>query len=191
MKIRFRITIGLLFIAAGLLIGSGPYFANRQTSQLPKGQSVMGDVTSTPTQPLAPITGTPTKITLERLTIDLAVAPGYYNAKDKSWTLTGDKAHFATLSQPTNNSRGNTLIYGHNNKQVFGALSNVRAGDRVRILTDNGHIFVYEFVSAYTTNPEDSSIFNYQGSPTLTLQTCSGIWSQNRTLFSFRLVEAS
>jgi len=68
---------------------------------------------------------------------------------------------------------------------VFSTLNRIKPGDEAIITTDNGHRFTYKFRAAYETNPSDDSLFHYQGSPILTVQTCSGLWYQNRQLFTF------
>jgi hypothetical protein len=35
--------------------------------------------------------------------------------------------------------------------------------------------------------PTDATLFEYKGKPILTIQTCSGVWYQNRQLFTFDL----
>lgn len=192
MKLRFRATIGLLFLAAGLLLGSAPYLSSRNVRNQPaKGSAVMGAVTDTPWQAAgssAPISGKPNRIVIPSLAIDLDVVDGYYNSGDRSWTLTGDKAQFATITSPANNKEGNTFIYGHNTKKVFAALPGIKPNAEVFVYTDTNHQFTYRFTSSYETSPQDSSLFTYRGAPRLTLQTCTGLWYQNRSLFTFELV---
>lgn len=135
--------------------------------------------------------GKPISISLPSIAADLTVKDGVYNATSKTWSLSNDAAHYALMTPLANNMSGNTFIYGHNRKEVFAKLSTIRVGDRAYIKTDNGYTFVYRFRVAVETNPYDDSLFKYQGPPILTLQTCSGIWYQNRQLFTFDLVEVS
>ena len=93
--------------------------------------------------------------------------------------------HYAVNTPLANNREGNTFIYGHNRKDVFRKLSGVKAGDEAVITTDNGHTFVYRFKAAYETNPNDATVFQYQGPSILTVQTCSGMRFENRQLFTF------
>jgi LPXTG-site transpeptidase (sortase) family protein len=99
-------------------------------------------------------------------------------------------AQYATVTVQPNNKEGNTFIYAHNRVGVFHTLSRINVGDTVIITTDNGHTLTYKFRTSYETNPNDTSLFSYKGAPILTLQTCSGVWYQNRQLFTFDLVEA-
>lgn len=132
--------------------------------------------------------GKPVRLVIPSLGIDIAVEDGAYNPENGAWTLSNDKAHFALPSVESNTSGGNTLIYGHNRKGVFALLKNLKTGDQAIVITDNGIMFTYKFRSAEDVAPYDTAIFGYEGPPQLTLQTCSGIWMQDRRLHYFDLV---
>jgi LPXTG-site transpeptidase (sortase) family protein len=136
------------------------------------------------------IGGIPLRIVVAGRDIDLPVIMGSYDAKTGEWTLSNNKAQFATNSSVANNKVGNTFIYGHDIPQVFKRLESLKPGDTAQIYTDNGYVFTYAFRNAIDVNPSDTSIFNYSGPSILTLQTCSGIWSQTRHLMTFDFVEA-
>jgi sortase (surface protein transpeptidase) len=133
--------------------------------------------------------GLPVRVQVPSLDIDLAVAEGHFDTKTKQWTLSNEKAHYAVKTPKPNNAAGNTFIYGHNKPGVLKALAKIKQGAEVVIVTDTGSQFVYRFAGAYETHPDDDSLFNYQGKPMLTIQTCSGMWYQNRQLFTFDLQE--
>ncbi len=134
------------------------------------------------------IAGKPVRIALESLGIDLPVDDGFYEPSNNSWTLSGYHAQFAHPTPPANDKIGNTLIYGHNNKYVFGPLKRIQSGEIAKIYTDNGHVFSYEFQEATNLNPDDTTIFSYDGPPILTIQTCSGNWNEWRRLFRFKFI---
>lgn len=193
MRFRYQITICLLFILAGLALAYEPFIKKQpeaQTYVQSQTVQVLSESSETPVQTEL-IKGRPIKIEIPSLGINLSVIEGYYNSADKSWTLTNDKAQYAAITPLANNQSGNTFIYGHRLPQVFGNLSKIKPGDSVKLYTENGHTFEYSFKSARETNPQDSSLFRYQGPAILTLQTCSGLWDQNRTLYSFELVRSS
>jgi sortase (surface protein transpeptidase) len=135
------------------------------------------------------IEGKPVHLQIPSVGINLSVAEGRFNAATGKWTLSNDKAHYAVKTPLSNNARGNTFVYGHNRKEVFRALPKIQIGAEATIVTQNGRSFVYVFKGAYETTPDDNSLFEYQGAPILTLQTCSGVWNQNRQLFTFELKE--
>ena len=132
------------------------------------------------------IIGTPTRISVPRLGLDLPISDGHYEPTDGSWTLSDTSAHFALPSTLPNDKEGNTLIYGHNIPEVFSVLHNLQENDLVYLKTDAG-TFVYRFVSAEDYSPDQTDIFSYRGEPQLTLQTCTGVWNQLRRMFVFEL----
>ncbi len=132
-------------------------------------------------------TGLPVRIVLPTLDLDLPVDPGVYNPVDHSWNLAGLRAQFALISALANDyGGGDTFLYGHNNKHVFGHLVNLQPGDQALLYTDNGHVFSYTYDSLITTQPDDTSIFTYKGPTIMTIQTCSGNWFELRQLYKFR-----
>lgn len=198
MKLRFYLIIGVLFLLAGLLLDSQrfiQYWQIKDTELQSYGvaeaatrESISKDTskdTSSQTEPF--LSGEPKHITLPRLGISLEVKPGYYNATNQAWTLSNTYAHYAAVTTLANNRAGNTFIYGHNKDTVFKNLSGLKTGDTAIITTENNLTFIYTFTGQRTTNPSDVSLFSYVGKPILTLQTCSGIFSQNRQLFTFDL----
>jgi LPXTG-site transpeptidase (sortase) family protein len=140
------------------------------------------------TQPAGYIAGNPTSISIPSLNINLAVTPGYYDTESQQWTLTTNKVQFATITAQPNNLSGNTFMYGHARTNIFGSLPKIKAGAQAVVTTSNGHTFYYTLSSTRIVNPADSdSVFNYQGKPILTLQTCVGLLYQSRELLTFNL----
>jgi LPXTG-site transpeptidase (sortase) family protein len=134
------------------------------------------------------ISGQPVRLVISEAGIDLPVDEGYYRAEDNSWTLSATHAQFAMMSAISNNVSGNTFIYGHGTDAVFGALgANTPAPDtEALVYTDNNHIFSYRFDSTRKLTPKDTFVLDsYTGSPILTLQTCTGSFSEWRSMFQF------
>ena len=192
---RFHATMVAMFTAACLLIGVG-YFGmfapKRPTTTF---ESAMQAASAASAQAPAPqpivIQGKPVRLSIPSIELDIAVVDGVYNAQQKTWTLSNSNAHYALISPQPNNSSGNTFIYGHNRKEVFAKLAKVKAGDEALLYTDNGNVFRYVFRISVETNPYDDSLFAYSGPPIVTLQTCSGLWYQNRQLFTFDFVSVT
>ncbi len=185
---------GLLLIGVGMILAIDPVTQLWRSHHVAHvGTSPFGVVASTasalPAQ-ASYFSGEPTRIRIPSLNIDLSVVDGYYNKTTKAWTLTKDKVQYATITPQPNNKSGNTFMYGHNRPGVFNTLNKIKVGDEAIVTTANGHTFTYKFRTAYETNPNDDSLFQYQGAPILTVQTCSGVWYQNRQLFTFDLVRA-
>ncbi len=144
--------------------------------------------TATPVAtPAKPVTsGHPVSISIPSVKInDVPVVDGYYNAKTQDWTLGLHTAQWGTMTPEPNDTSGNTYIYGHYRPEVFAYLHVIKPGAEATVTTDNGLKFIYTFTDSVNVDPTDVSLFNYQGPPILTVQTCSGSWFQNRQLFKF------
>jgi len=178
-----------IFIAAGLaVVLPSLYFAHSHKGT--QGGKVLSAVSSQDKKPTAQttlVTGHANAISIPSVSINLPVIDGFYDAKTGEWTLTNDKAQFATPTANPNNLMGNTFIYGHALTVVFGRLTLMKPGAEAFITTDNGYTFRYKFVETYATQPTDTSVLHYQGPPVLTLQTCSGSFWQNRQMYVFSL----
>jgi LPXTG-site transpeptidase (sortase) family protein len=191
MKKRYALLIaGFSLVVVGLGLGYGPltnYWHEKHIAQVLTVPFSTAARAGAPhvAPPVQVVSGKPVRIEIPSLHIDLQVIDGHFNDTTKTWTLTKDKAQYATVTPLANNAEGNTFIYGHNRKGVFSTLNRITKGAQAIVTTDNGHRFTYTFRSAYETNPNDDSLFHYQGAPILTVQTCSGLWYQNRQLFTF------
>lgn len=164
------------------------------TESVPAKVSVPAPADSGASQPkpAARVDGQPVKIVIPALDLSLQIVPGYYNQHSKTWTLSNDKAQFATLSTLPNSQSGNTFVYGHARKNVFASLHSLPAGAVAVVTTDNGHTFYYELSATQVVDPSDwDAVFGYQGKPILTLQTCTGPTYAKRQLFTFNLVRVA
>lgn len=192
-RLGFYLIIGLCFVLAGLLMNSGRLLGrleNHASQPFFSSPAASADTPSTTPAPASFISGEPAHIDIPSVNISVDVEPGVFNTKSQTWSLSLTKAEYATVTPLPNNSNGNTFIYGHNRTAVFSRLLNVRAGDEAVITTANHHVFTYKMVSRQDTSPSDLSLFKYQGPPILTLQTCSGLWYQHRSLFVFEQIKA-
>jgi LPXTG-site transpeptidase (sortase) family protein len=133
----------------------------------------------------------PNRIVIPRLEIDLPISDGEYNPSKKTWTLSDNHAHFALPSTMPNDYEGNTLIYGHNYGWVFGDLKSLRTGDTMQLFTDSNYVFTYVYQDTQKLKPDDNSVFRYEGYPSVSVQTCSGRFNENRQMFNFSLEEVS
>ncbi|HEX5448174.1 MAG TPA: sortase [Candidatus Saccharimonadales bacterium] len=189
-RYRYSVATSLIFLAIGLGLFSWQLWTT-SFGHVPAGTAFAQVSTSNKNRELPPrISGRPIRISIPSVEIDLKVIPGYYDKSDNSWTLTNDKAQYAVVTPEPNNQNGLTFIYGHDLKTVFYNLSKLQPGATVKIhTTDDDHIFIYKYRKSVTVSPTDTSLFHYHGRPILVLQTCSGIWYQNRQLYVFDLTE--
>jgi hypothetical protein len=140
------------------------------------------------TQQTKPIkSGNPTRIVISSIGLDLAVGTGSYDSNTGSWTIDDTKAYFADVSVPLNNRSGTTIIYGHNQGPVFGALHTILPVAETVVYSDSGYNFHYVYQSMQQVLPSDTSVFQDNGKPKLVLLTCSGGWDTYRSLYVFKL----
>jgi hypothetical protein len=184
-KIRYYSSVGVLY-ALTLLFG---VFAFKPLSHSIQRSAIASSlpVEVSAEQPSKQIlTGKPVRIVVLDVGIDLPVDEGRYNPSDGSWSLSGYHAQYAMLTPLANDSTGNTFIYGHNNKYVFGPLKHINPGTVAKVYTDNNKIFSYDFESTYAVTPDNTSVLYYQGPSILTVQTCSGAWNEQRQMYVFK-----
>lgn len=139
-------------------------------------------------KPVAAVSGTPNRLVVGSVGVDITVATGAYDAANDSWTIGDTSAYYADVSVPVNNNNGTTLIYGHARDGLFASLAGLQAGAEAEVYTTNGRVFHYTFQSVRNVDPTDTSIFTSSGPPVLTLQTCTGPWDAYRALYRFSFV---
>lgn len=131
--------------------------------------------------------GTPDRLIVAGIDVNVPVAVGSYQEDTGSWTVSDDSAFYADASVPVNNSNGATLIYAHARVGLFANLSQLSPGDEAIVYTTNRQVFHYKYVSMRDVSPNDTSVFTESGAPQLVLQTCDGVWDAYRALYSFEL----
>jgi LPXTG-site transpeptidase (sortase) family protein len=196
MNTRFNITVGILFILAGSLLGSSyifQYFQNSSVNATPKlpASLVTTKSTTTVTSTVPMRTALPTHISVPATGVNVDIDPGYYDKKTQTWTLSDTKAYFATVSTVPNTVGGGTYIYGHNRASVFAHLNGMKDGDEAYVTTSDGKVFTYSLIDIEDVTPTNLSLLQYSGKPTLILQTCAGFLDEYRRLFILKLVSES
>lgn len=182
---RLNIALSVLFILAGTLLGYdhiAKLTAFMQAEPYPIAAQIAKSSASdaTTTSP-----SLPTHIDITSVGLSVDVEPGYYNYSNKTWTLSNSKASFITVTSVPNGKSGNTYIYGHNRAGIFARLNNITVGDEAVVTNSVGKKFTYSLVKIQDIKPSNVSYLTDSQKPILTLQTCSGFWSQNRRLFIF------
>lgn len=194
-KIRFISSISALYILTFGTIGGLLYSSHLLgTPVWAQQKSIAVQQKPVPLPPKV-ISGTPVRIVIESAGIDLPIDEGTYNPADGSWTLSDTNAQFASMTAPANDHAGTTFIYGHGTDAVFGKIgtNHPPQGTSAYIYTDNGKVFTYLLESVRDFEPNDTSVFDdtTSGAPRLIVQTCTGIFSEWRTMFIFSFKEVS
>ena len=184
---KLQITSFVVVAAGLLLLAPLSYFWLHQKIAMASPPTVYVPATaSLPAAEPGLVSGTPVEIKIPSLHMDLPIINGYYNSNNGQWTLTLNKAQYATPSVLPNNESGNTLIYGHYRPEVFAYLHLIKPGAEADVITNNGLTFKYTFQNSQPFDPADTSIFLYKGAPRLTIQTCSGSLFQHRQMYYFK-----
>lgn len=188
-RLRFVSSITLLYIftigtIGGILYSSHLFGAPAWAK--PRPMTVHKKPTPLPPKVIA---GKPIRIAITSAGIDLPVDDGVYNSGDGSWTLSDNHAQFATMTAPANDHAGMTFIYGHGTDAVFGKIgsNHPTVGTVAEIHTDNNRVFTYALKEIKNLTPNDTSILDdtANGPPRLVVQTCTGAFSEWRTMFVF------
>jgi LPXTG-site transpeptidase (sortase) family protein len=178
----------MLFALAGWLAYS---YVNTEVQLQAAKQAALTHKIDVPGQSVAikadTISGKPVQISIPSVGISQPVEPGSYDTSTGDWTLGYHAAYWASMTAPINSQTGNTFIYGHDVKAIFGNLLDAQTGAKAIIKTDNGYIFTYTLKASKAVDPTDTSLIQPTVTPTLTVQTCSGSWYQYRQLFTFTL----
>jgi LPXTG-site transpeptidase (sortase) family protein len=183
----------LLPLVAAVLIlltpAAGSYWSRHQIHQ--SAQAAQAELD----QPHRPVRlqGSPNRILIPSLSIDLPVVTQHYSVATKTWPVSAAEANYAAETALINNTKGQSLIYGHDNHAVFGPLLTMAPGTAVYVYTDNGHLFKYSFVGYKDVSPNQVSIVaGMANQPAgLNLITCTGAYFQYRHLMSLKLVQAT
>lgn len=181
-KARFYSLAGLLNLAVGVM------FYTVNITPTPVSATIIPAPQRVIPQIIPATQGIPVRVVVPSVLIDLPVKVGSYNPDNASWDVDMDNAYYADVSVPINNSNGTTLIYGHAQSQIFETLPSIQPDAEAIVYTDSGYEFRYQHTSSRLVLPTDVSVFTANGPPELVLQTCIGVYSELRGLYSFKLV---
>lgn len=121
--------------------------------------------------------GKPVVIKLPSIEKELAIIPS--KIVDKRWESTKEGVSYLETS-PIPGELGNSIIYGHNYPNLLKNLTDVKVGDEVTIVFENGVEKKFEVHFTQEVGPNQSSILNPTGDRRITLYTCSGFLDSKR-----------
>ena len=122
----------------------------------------------------APVLYAPSEIKISKINLDLQVSASV--VKDNDWQLFDDRvAWLSTSAKPGN---GNTILYAHDRKGLFGDLYKLKVGDEIGLRVNDKWVY-YKVTDSHKVLPTDvASILSDQNR--LTLFTCNGSFDQKR-----------
>ena len=119
----------------------------------------------------------PVEIIIPDIAIDLPVFPAIY-AND-TFTTTTQGASYIT-SSPTPGQPGNSIIYAHNWKTLFGNLVHVKKGEKVVISFADKTRETFTITATTVVPASQVSILNQTNDTRLTLFTCTNFMDADR-----------
>lgn len=119
----------------------------------------------------------PVKVTIHSVGID---TPVYPSRLEENIPQTIENGASYLISSPLPGTQGNSIIYAHNWKNLFGPLVNVKTGQEVEVEYADGK--KKKFVIRYTSvvNPNESTILSPSDDTRITLYTCTGFLDSKR-----------
>jgi len=128
----------------------------------------------------------PTKLYVPKLEKTLEITDGYI--ENNRWTVSKSGVSFLTDSK-TPEEGGNSIIYGHNTSGVLGGLWKVQISDFVYVTAGDNKVYKYKINERKEVKPNQVEILNQEGSPRVTIYTCSGFLDSARFVVIGELVE--
>jgi LPXTG-site transpeptidase (sortase) family protein len=128
----------------------------------------------------------PTHITINKAAIDLPVIA--VPLQNGTWTVNDGVGNYALETSRVSDKTGNVGIFGHDRSNAFTKIKVLRAGDVITVTTAGGEKATYAVKSTEVTNPTSVEAFYPTKTPTLTLVTCDGFFSEQRYVVKANLV---
>jgi LPXTG-site transpeptidase (sortase) family protein len=166
---QFLLSILLVLVGAGLLFKiSVDKYVNTVSLPNDKIEAINSNIDTL---------SRPEKIYIPSLSKTLYISDGY--ALEDRWVISETGVSFLTTSAVPG-IPGNTVIYGHNTKNILGGLPNIKNGDSIYIILKSGEFIKYEASETKEVNPNQVEILNSTADSRLTIYTCSGFLDQAR-----------
>lgn len=127
----------------------------------------------------------PTRISIPSAGINLPIETG--SIINGVWEISLENATFLDISAKPGNG-GNTVIYGHNKKAIFGNLNKVGVGYLIILETHSGDVFNYKVESIQTVKPTQVDVIAPTDFEILTVYTCNGILDSTRLVIKAKPV---
>lgn len=119
----------------------------------------------------------PVRITIDALDIDAPIIPA--QMQGKTWPVTDSGVSYL-FNSPLPGSEGNSVMYTHNWKNLFGNLIQAKTGEEVIVAFANGSKKTFIITGTSIVTPNDSSILAPSKDTRITLYTCYGFLDKDR-----------
>lgn len=119
----------------------------------------------------------PRRVVLKKVGIDLPVIPA--SLTNGKWDATLDGVSYLQTSVIPG-EEGNSILYGHNWRNLLGNLTNARPGQEILIEYDDKSKAVFTIEYTAEVSPNETHILNPSEDKRITLYTCSGFLDSKR-----------
>jgi len=119
----------------------------------------------------------PISIRIRSVNIFLVVSEG--SITDGIWSISESGANHLNVSGNPGDG-GNIVIYGHNKKNLFGPIRNIKVGDLVEINSEIDKKYYYRVEKTAVVKPEEIDYVLPKDTEILTLYTCTGFMDSKR-----------
>src|SRR3989344_529519 len=165
-----QLILSLLFIIIGGAVLIWPSF-------LKAGPLFLVSSTAQNSQSDLNIGAKPAKLYIPRLSRILYVSDGYVTGN--RWLVSPTGVSFYPESALPGSS-GNSVLYGHNTKEILAGLWRVQDRDFLYIVLANGGVVKYQVFEKKEVKPTQVEILDKSADSRLTIYTCSGFLDQAR-----------
>lgn len=152
------VLIGGVFVFAS----TSTYFAKPFLTPSPSPKAQVAQVE----QPVKP-----TIIYIPRIKKVLNISDGTYS--QNRWKISTTGVSYLT-SSVVPGAKGNSVLYGHNLKNILGDLPNLRKEDTIYVVLSNGEFAKYRVEEAKKIKAQQTEILNVSNDYRLTIFTCTG-----------------
>lgn len=119
----------------------------------------------------------PSQVLIPSLGIDLPVFPA--EATGSKWEISEEGASYL-LKSGIPGKPGNTVIYGHNKRNILGPVLWIKKGAEIKLKNKDGENFTYEVMETKIVSPEQVKVLAPTEETILTLYTCTGFLDSQR-----------
>lgn len=119
----------------------------------------------------------PTEVIIEDLKIQLPIRQA--KKEGKKWQAFSDAVSYLN-SSPIPGEQGNSILYGHNWRNLLGNLTGAKVGQDIKIRSSDGSEKIFKIKYIQEVTPDQTAILDLSSDTRITLYTCSGFLDSKR-----------
>lgn len=119
----------------------------------------------------------PVVLVIKDLNLELLIFESHIGKN--GWEATSKGVSYLA-SSPVPGNPGNSILYGHNWKNLLGNITRLKPGQKIRIIYSDGTPKEFEIYYTQVVTPEDTQILTQSDDARITLYTCTGFLDSKR-----------